>query len=224
MTTDAVGRPGCIGLVLAAGAGRRYGGPKALVPGWLGDRVAALRDGGCASVVAVLGAQAGDARAGVPAGVDVVVAEQWREGMGASLRAGLDWCARGDAAAVLVVVVDTPGLTSQAVVRVRAAGGDDPRQALVQATYGGRPGHPVLLGRAHWGGVADAARGDRGARDYLAGHAVVAVECADVADGRDVDVRSATRPDKPGRRGPVRGSAAPSDRCPGALPRPGPTA
>jgi CTP:molybdopterin cytidylyltransferase MocA len=49
------------------------------------------------------------------------------------------------------------------------------------------PGHPTLLGRDHWTGVVDTARGDRGARDYLAEHPPVLVECGDLATGRDVD-------------------------------------
>ena len=66
-----------------------------------------------------------------------------------------------------------------------AAGAD--RAALIRTTYDGRPGHPVLLGREHWAGVRAAAVGDRGARDYLAHHALVEVECGDLATGRDVD-------------------------------------
>jgi nicotine blue oxidoreductase len=52
----------------------------------------------------------------------------------------------------------------------------------------------VLLGRAHWPGVAAAAHGDAGARGYLADHpALRLVECADVADPRDVDTPDALR-------------------------------
>lgn len=181
MTTGATA-----GLLLAAGAGRRYGGPKALVPGWLAARAAALVDGGCAPVVVVLGAQAARARELVPSGVEVVVAAGWETGMGASLRAGLEHLAGSAAAAVVVVLVDLPGLTAEAVRRVRARGEGEP-EALVQATYDGNPGHPVLLGRTHWAPVADLARGDRGARAYLATRTVARVECGDVADGRDVD-------------------------------------
>lgn len=174
------------GLVLAAGAGRRFGRPKALVPGWLADRVGALLDGGCAPVLLVLGAAADRAAALVPDGARVVVAEDWAEGMGASLRAGLAAAGSLDPApdAVLVALVDTPGLTSAAVRRLVACGSPS---ALAQATYSGRPGHPVLLGRDHWAGVAAVARGDRGARDYLAGRGVGRVECGDVADGADLD-------------------------------------
>jgi nicotine blue oxidoreductase len=54
---------------------------------------------------------------------------------------------------------------------------------------GGRRGHPVLLGRDHWAGVAEAAHGDVGARPYLRTHAALVrvVPCGDVADDADLD-------------------------------------
>src|SRR5688500_1712269 len=78
------------GLLLAAGAGRRMGRPKALVEDWLVRAVTTLREGGCARVLVVLGASADEARLLLQGeDVDVVVAEDWVEGMGASLSAGL---------------------------------------------------------------------------------------------------------------------------------------
>ena len=85
---------------------------------------------------------------------------------------------------MLVVPVDVPGLTVSVLQRITAAGS---RRALVRAVYGGRPGHPVLLGREHWDGVIASARGDQGARAYLKEHAVVEIECSDLAEGADVD-------------------------------------
>jgi CTP:molybdopterin cytidylyltransferase MocA len=58
---------------------------------------------------------------------------------------------------------------------------------LARATYDGAPGHPVLLGRAHWAGVLESATGDVGARDYLRAHPVREIPCEDVACGADVD-------------------------------------
>ena len=85
-----------VGLVLAAGAGRRMGGPKALVrltedgPTLVETAVARVIEGGCDSAVVVVGA-AGDAAAALVrgTGAEVVHATDWDEGMGASLRAGL---------------------------------------------------------------------------------------------------------------------------------------
>jgi CTP:molybdopterin cytidylyltransferase MocA len=180
------------GLLLAAGAGSRMGRPKALIvdddgTSWLARGVEVLRQGGCDAVTVVLGAAAEEAQTLVPDGVTVVVADDWAEGMSASLRAGLLALEDTDADAALVTLVDLPDVTDHVVHRVLTAGAD--RAALIRTTYDGIPGHPVLLGREHWFGVRAAAVGDRGARDYLANHALVEVECGDLATGWDVDHR-----------------------------------
>ncbi|MCD0451505.1 nucleotidyltransferase family protein [Actinocorallia sp. API 0066] len=175
------------GLLLAAGAGRRYGMPKALAPTpdepgvlLVEHGVRTLRKAGCAPVVAVLGAQA--RRVPPLPGVIVVVNADWASGMGSSLRAGL---AALEADAVVVLLVDTPGITPEAVSRVAEGAG---RGTLRVATYGGAWGHPVVLGRDHWEGVSELAVGDVGARPYLKRHAPEPVPCDDVADGTDLDV------------------------------------
>jgi nicotine blue oxidoreductase len=198
------------GLLLAAGAGRRYGMPKALVAD--GDRLlveralATLVGGGCDPVVVVLGAAADEVRAKADlSGATAVVNPDWATGMGSSLRAGLaalaasaseagaasdpagSGAAPDPAEAVCVLLVDTPGITAGAVRRV--AGRAAPA-ALAVATYHGEPGHPVLLGRDHWSAVAAMAVGDVGARRYLARHPdlVASVPCEDIAVGDDLDV------------------------------------
>ena len=179
------------GLLLAAGAGTRMGRPKALVVGddgtpWLVAALGRLHDGGCRRVTVVLGAAAVEAATLVEgADAQVVVAADWAEGMSASLRAGLTFLEDTDVDAALVSLVDLPDVTDDVVRRVLAAGAD--REALIRTKYDGRPGHPVILGREHWFGVRAAAVGDLGARDYLANHALVEVECGDLATGRDVD-------------------------------------
>ncbi|MGW0144261.1 nucleotidyltransferase family protein [Streptomyces sp. NPDC003333] len=184
------------GLLLAAGGGRRLGGrPKALLPyrGRLLVEHAAgvLRAGGCARVHVVLGARAADVRR--RAGLDgcvLVDNPEWAEGMGSSLRAGLDSLAAADARAALVLLVDQPGIGPEAVARVLAAYRDE--STLVSAAYDGVRGHPVLFGAAHWAGVSAAATGDRGARAYLKEHAgsVTLVECGDVAEPYDIDTEA----------------------------------
>ena len=179
-----------VGLLLAAGEGRRFGGPKALArdddgTSWLLRAVQALRP--CSEVVVVLGAEAERAAALLPMSVSRIHADDWAEGMGASLRAGLDALAPTDHDAAVVSLVDLPDVDAAVVARLVAAsrGHDD----LARASYGGVPGHPVLLGRDHWAGVVASATGDRGARDYLAAHDVDLVECGDLATGADVDRR-----------------------------------
>jgi CTP:molybdopterin cytidylyltransferase MocA len=187
------------GVLLAAGAGRRMGGPKALLRDASGvpfvDRaVGRLLDGGCEGVTVVIGASADEVRALLDeAGwsrdeaVSVVVAEGWREGMGGSLRAGLSALETAPAAvtATLVSLVDLPDVDEAVVRRVLDIGGG--RDVLARASYDGVAGHPVLLGRGHWSGVLAVATGDRGARDYLRGRDVRLVECGDLATGRDLD-------------------------------------
>jgi CTP:molybdopterin cytidylyltransferase MocA len=174
-------------LVLAAGSGSRYGAPKALVEldgERLVDRaIRVLRQGGIILTYVVQGA----AVLTDLSGAEVVDNPDWPSGMGSSLRAGIS-ALPAAVQAVVVVPVDQPGLTAAALGRVLAAAQGDRQQALVVATYAGRRGHPVLLGRRHWAGVAGAAVGDTGARAYLATRPdVVEVECADVASGVDVD-------------------------------------
>jgi CTP:molybdopterin cytidylyltransferase MocA len=192
---------GVAALLLAAGAGRRLGMPKALmhdaggVP-WVERTAGRLVQAGCAPVVVVVGARAAEAAALVPPHLvppaDVVEAAGWSEGMGASLRAGLvALAARAPLPdAVLVALVDTPGMSVDVVHRVAAAAERGP-SVLARAAFDGVPGHPVLLGRDHWDGVRAAATGDAGARDYLSRHAVQLVECGDVGNGVDVDTRAA---------------------------------
>lgn len=189
---DAV-TPRATGIVLAAGAGTRFGGPKALVRDaagvpWIARAVAALRAGGCDDVVVVLGASADTARALVPADARIVIASGWAAGLSRSLAAGLDAASSADAA--VVVPVDTPELVPAAVARVRAAASTAPRDALVRATYRGEPGHPVLIGAAHWPRMRAQLRGDAGAGAYLAHAGAVAVECGDLWHGRDRDTRA----------------------------------
>ena len=144
-----------------------------------------LVDGGAVPVVVVLGAEATRVRAVLPTGVWAVEAPDWADGMSASLRAGLRALDATPADAAVVHLVDLPGVTAAAVARLAAV---TSRDTLARAAYGGRPGHPVLLGRAHWAGVCAAAVGDAGARGYLAGRADVAlVECGDLAEPDDVD-------------------------------------
>ena len=183
--------PKVAGLLLAAGGGRRYGMPKALVEldgrRFVESSAAVLREGGCAPVVVVLGARAEDVRAEADlAGYTVVDNPQWTTGMGSSLRVGLTALSEldGDVDAVAVLPVDVPGVTAAAVRRVLAHASPT---ALVRATYAGLPGHPVLIGREHFSGVYESATGDVGARDYLRDHRVSRVDCSDIATGVDVD-------------------------------------
>ena len=166
--------------------------PKALVVGddgepWLTRGVRVLTAGGCHRVTVVLGAEAGRAQALLGSDAEVVVADDWAQGMSASLRAGLRAVAATHATSVVVTLVDLPDVGPDVVGRLL-----DPLPragTLRRAGYDGHPGHPVVLGRDHWAAILDSTTGDRGARDYLATAAVETIECGDLATGHDVDSR-----------------------------------
>ncbi|KRV51510.1 4-diphosphocytidyl-2C-methyl-D-erythritol synthase [Wenjunlia vitaminophila] len=180
-------------MVLAAGGGRRLGGrPKALL-GFRGrslveHAVEALHAGGCARVHVVVGAAAEEvgARARLLE-CAVVPNPDWETGMGSSLRVGLASLEGTGATAVLVSLVDQPGIGAPAVARLLAA--HRAGAELAAAAYRGRRGHPVLIAAGHWADVAAGARGDRGAREFLRSHQdrLTLVECADVATPNDID-------------------------------------
>ena len=177
----------CAGLLLAAGAGRRFGRPKALVElegePLVRRALRVLADGGCAPIRVVLGAEAEDACALLPDPAVAVLAEDWETGMGASLRAGLRALPAADA--VLVHLVDLPNVDARVIARLAALASPD---VVARAAYDGVPGHPVLFGQRWWPQVAESARGDRGARDWLSTRTDLRlVECADLGSGFDVD-------------------------------------
>ena len=219
--TPAPAAPRVAGLVLAAGAGTRMGMPKALVTDlttgepWLSRAVRLLHATGCSPVVVVLGAEQERARALLPpeVPVQVVVAEHWADGLGASLRAGLTALAEGRSAgaatdAVLVTLVDLPHLHPGSLTRLIAdapapseATGPHPAGAAItpaepaalapdtlrQAVYDGRPGHPVLIGADHILPLIATLGGDTGARPYLRAHHATLIDCSDLGGGDDVD-------------------------------------
>lgn len=172
-----------VGVLLAAGAGRRYGKPKVLVDGWLDIAVQALRDGGCDDVVLVLGAAA----VPVPPGVVAVTARDWSDGLSASVRAGLGQADRMRADYAVLHVVDTPDVSGAVIARVIQCALAS-RVGIARAQFGDRPGHPVVLARQHWSDVLANITGDSGAGVYLRSRdGVESVDCSDLATGRDID-------------------------------------
>jgi CTP:molybdopterin cytidylyltransferase MocA len=185
-------------VLLAAGAGRRAGGPKALRvdpdgTSWLLRSISVLRKGGCGAVVVVLGCQADRVRelltdAGVAANPEVTLVEaaDWSRGMATSLRRGLEAVQHDQPQAVLVHLVDLPDVGADVVRRLLREAPPHPA-VLARAVYAGRPGHPVLIGRDHLQAIMVGVHGDTGAKDYLARHNAEDVECGDLAGGQDHD-------------------------------------
>ena len=181
-------------VLLAAGRGSRFGdeAPKTLAR--LGRRplvthaVAAATMSGLRPVVVVVGCQAADVAAAAGALAEIVENPDWESGMSTSLRAGLAAViADTTVTAVAVALADQPRIGAEAYRRLAAAHREGAELAV--ATYGGKRGHPVLIGRSHF---EEAMRmtGDEGARSLLAAHDVVEVPCDGTGDAADVDTRA----------------------------------
>lgn len=172
---------GIVGLLLAAGRGRRFGADKRwqLLPDGrpLALAAAAHLRAACADVVAVVRPE--DEALAEPLrelGYAVVACHDADGGMGHSLAAGVR--AAADAAGWLVALADMPAIAPasyRAVLAALAQGA-----ALAVPAYCGRRGHPVGFAGG-WREELGALAGDRGARGLLQAHAALVVEIA-VAD------------------------------------------
>ncbi len=177
------------GLILAAGAARRFGSAKQLAP--LHGRPllehALLAMAAATAVertVVVLGFEAEEILARLERhGALAVIAGDWQEGQAASLRAGVAALAE-QVGAIVITLGDQPAIDARAIDRVVAA--RDPSALALRAAYGGRPGHPVLLERALFARAAEL-RGDEGARSLLAAVAVRLIDCDGLGSDADVD-------------------------------------
>lgn len=171
------------GLVLAAGAGTRFGAEPKLLASFDGRPLlehavsAANAVERLERVVVVLGARADEIAAAIEFGrAEPVVCERWHEGLSASLRRGLGALAGYER--VIVMLGDEPLVTPELIERLLDV------EPGTRATFDGRPGHPVVLGPDQIRGLQNVA-GDRGARDLLAGGPTL--ECGDLDAGWDVD-------------------------------------
>jgi molybdenum cofactor cytidylyltransferase len=175
------------GLILAAGAGTRFGGRKQLAEldgrPLLEHAVQAMTATPVGRVVVVLGALVEEVTATVDLhGAEPCTCERWDEGQAASLACGL--AELSDCEAVVVTLGDQPRMSPDAIRRVISA--RDGESAAVRATYFGAPGHPVLLERELFESFRNVT-GDHGARNLLLSVQVREVPCDDLGGGEDVD-------------------------------------
>jgi molybdenum cofactor cytidylyltransferase len=174
------------GLILAAGAGTRFGErPKLLAeldgrPILEHSVVAQCRVSELERIAVVLGAHAEEILGRVDfMRAEPVVCDRWEEGQSLSLRRGIEFLTDGpEVHKVIVTLGDQPRMTPDLIARFV---GEAPG---TRAVYDGRPGHPVVLGPVQMRAIA-ALRGDRGARDVLQGGPTV--ECGDLRAALDVD-------------------------------------
>lgn len=167
-------------LILAAGASRRMGRPKQLLPlpgggTVLARAVAPHLEAGLARVLVVLGWDAArvQAAAGLPNDprLRVIVNEAWEEGMASSLRRGIEAC--GGAEAVLVALGDEPGVTVRRIESLLAAWSS--QTPLVVPVREGRPSRPVIFSRSLFPELLRLA-GDEGGRAVVRRHWSQAVQ------------------------------------------------
>ena len=156
-------------VVLAAGAGSRFGGPKQAL--LLPEVLRRVRESSVDDVLVVTGAHP------LETDVRVVRCPEWELGPGASLRCGLA-ALDEDVEAGVVVLADGPDLSPAAIDRVVAAWGDGVGE-IVAASYGGDRGHPIVLARSVWSRIPD--EGARALEPVL-------VPCDDLGSPGDVDI------------------------------------
>jgi CTP:molybdopterin cytidylyltransferase MocA len=170
------------GLILAAGAGVRFGSrPKQLAPfrgrPLLEHAIAAqCAVAGLERVMVVLGSRAQEVLAGVSLlRAEPLVCADWEQGQAASLRCGAT--ALAGAEKVIVTLGDQPLITAGVIERFLG------EPAGSRAVYRGRPGHPVVLGAEELAAI-EALTGDRGAGGLLGGPEI---ECSGLGSDADVD-------------------------------------
>jgi CTP:molybdopterin cytidylyltransferase MocA len=184
-------RGGVSAILLAAGAGSRFGGGKLLAK--LNDMplvehvLVALEASPVDKTVVVVGADAKRLREVCePYGFRIVENPEWTRGQSTSVRAGLR--ALGpEARAAVVLLADQPLVGADAVKRLVEAFEGGAKVAV--AAYGGEPRNPVLFSREMWPLLEAELSGDEGARPFLRRHQdlVTRVPCDEVGDPVDVD-------------------------------------
>jgi molybdenum cofactor cytidylyltransferase len=205
--------PRVVGLLLAAGRGRRFASASAAGAGATqGDasgadkllaRIGGLTVAGCAlralsagcdAVIAVVRPDASEALRAALHGARQVIADDADAGMGHSLAAAARAALEDAPDAVLVLPADMPFLdpaTVRAIADAARAGPaqDRARRIVVPMRADGRRGHPVAFGAAHLPELARLA-GDRGARALLERHPSTPLALEDPGILRDVDTPS----------------------------------
>jgi CTP:molybdopterin cytidylyltransferase MocA len=178
-------------IVLAAGAGSRFGGGKLLAPfgglTLIEATLLGLREAPVDETIVVVGNEAEGLRGFCESyGVRLAENEDWAEGMATSVKKGLASCSPNAKAAV-VALADQPFVGAEAVERLVRAYRRGASVAV--ATYGGERRNPALFVRGVWSMLEEELSGDEGARRFFERHPgmVTEVPCDDVADPTDVD-------------------------------------
>lgn len=162
----------CALLLLAAGSSRRMGRPKQLLP--VGDRpllrrvIEASIGASVQPVIVVLGSNAVEIKPtleGLP--VQVVVNENWSEGMGSSIRKGMEAikASVSGVGGVIIALGDQPDFSAAHIARLLSAHRETGR-SIVASRQEGKLVPPVFFSAAYFPALL-VLRGDAGARAIL---------------------------------------------------------
>ena len=177
-------------VVLAAGAGTRFGGAKLAAP--LGGRpilqhvLDALDEAGLTDVVVVLGDEAPALESAIAwRGERRIRNPDPARGLSSSVRLGLAEVG-ADAAGVLLVLGDQPAITASLVRQVLDAAAGVDRPVIVPRYADDSARNPIYVARAAFG-LVDEVTGDRGLGPALAAHPDLVHEVPVVGSNPDVD-------------------------------------
>lgn len=169
--------PSCVAVILAAGASRRLGQAKQLVKidgePLLGRTVRLAAQTGCQPIVVVLGFEAHRMRSALD-GFRVIFAvnENWRAGMGSSMRCGVETALQISPPPedILLMVCDQVRLSADVLRQLLRLHGLA-KYPITAARYSGRLGVPAVFSSIFFPDLLDVS-GDRGARGILERNAV----------------------------------------------------
>ncbi len=161
-------------VILSAGASRRMGSPKALLPyregTFLDHLIRITHHPRIGLKRVVLGAGADEIRTIAKLDPSIITLNpDWEQGQLSSLCAGLRSLAGIETDGVVLCPVDHPLVTANLVNDLVAAFYESGK-AIVLPTYKGRRGHPVVFASALYGELLDAPV-DKGARSVVWAHA-----------------------------------------------------
>jgi molybdenum cofactor cytidylyltransferase len=178
-----------VGLLLAAGSGRRFGGDKlrAVLPDGrrVGEAAALALRVGVDRAIAIVRPDAAPLAALLQtAGLETLVNPTAADGMAGSIRCGV--AASADAAGWLIALADMPWIAPATFAAVTGAVRNG--SSIAAPFHRGRRGHPVGF-QCRWAPELMALTGERGARELLARQAdeIVAIQVDDPAILMDVD-------------------------------------
>lgn len=181
-------------ILLAAGASTRMGRPKLLLKygsrNFLRHAAEMASASVCRPILVVFGAYANQLQSEIDdLPVQQVMNERWADGMGSSIRAGLEaleHCDReGISKAVVLMLCDQPCVTAAVInhlVRVFRSSS----KGIVASEYGGTVGVPALFAREYFAALG-ALSGSAGAKQIIAAHASEVMRVPFPQGATDVD-------------------------------------